>query len=135
VLTNRFAAGAVGIGAALLLAITQAGGKGGLILWPLFGTTNQLVAGVTLLVVSVWLRRLGRPVIYTLLPMIFVGGATVTAMLGEVAGYFRNFSDQWLLAAMGGSILVFDVWVMVEGIRVLLGADLDTEARNSETKG
>jgi len=122
-LTNRYAAGAVGIGAALLLAITQAGGKGGLILWPLFGTTNQLVAGVTLLVVSVWLRRMGRPVIYTLLPMIFVGGATVTAMLGEVASYFRNFSEQWLLAAMGGTILVFDVWVVVEGIRVLLGVD------------
>jgi carbon starvation protein len=31
-LTTRFAAGAVGIGAALLLAVTQAGGKGGLIL-------------------------------------------------------------------------------------------------------
>jgi carbon starvation protein len=133
VLTNRFAAGAVGIGAALLLAITQAGGKGGLILWPLFGTTNQLVAGVTLLVVSVWLKRSGRPVVYTLLPMIFVGGATVTAMLGEVASYFRNFSDQWLLAAMGGTILVFDVWVIVEGIRVLLGAERvgggDEEAR------
>ena len=52
--------------------MTQAGGKGGLILWPLFGTTNQLVAGVTLLVVSVWLRRQGRPVVYTLVPMIFV---------------------------------------------------------------
>jgi carbon starvation protein len=132
VLTNRFAAGAVGIGAALLLAITQAGGKGGLILWPLFGTTNQLVAGVTLLVVSVWLRRLGRPVIYTLLPMIFVGGATVTAMLGEVAGYFRNFSDQWLLAAMGGTILVIDVWVIVEGIRVLLGAEPGSAADHSD---
>jgi hypothetical protein len=67
--------------------------------------------------------------------MIFVGGATVTAMLGEVAGYFRNFSDQWLLAAMGGSILVFDVWVMVEGIRVLLGAELGTEAGDEDPGG
>jgi len=134
-LTNRFAAGAVGIGAALLLAVTQAGGKGGLILWPLFGTTNQLVAGVTLLVVSVWQRRMGRPVLYTLLPMIFVGGATVTAMLGEVAGYFRHFSDQWLLAAMGGTILVFDVWVIVEGIRVLLGTESGGAVGDSEAGG
>jgi carbon starvation protein len=118
-LTNRFAAGAVGIGAALLLAVTQAGGKGGLILWPLFGTTNQLVAGVTLLVVSVWLRRMGRPVVYTLVPMIFVGLATVVAMLGEVQGYWANFSDQWLLALSGSTILVLDVWVMGEGFRVL----------------
>jgi carbon starvation protein len=120
-LTNRYAASAVGIGAALLLAITQAGGKGGLILWPLFGTTNQLVAGVTLLVVSVWLRRTGRPIVYTLVPMVFVGAATVTAMLGEVSGYFANFSDRWLLAVMGSLILLLDVWVIGEGLRMLVG--------------
>jgi carbon starvation protein len=119
-LTNRYAAAALGIGAALLLAVTQAGGKGGLILWPLFGTTNQLVAGVTLLVVSIWLRRSGRPFVYTLVPMIFVGAATVTAMLGELRGYFANFGDQWLLAIMGSLILLLDIWVIGEGVRVLL---------------
>jgi carbon starvation protein len=119
-LTNRYAAGALGIGAALLLAVTQAGGKGGLILWPLFGTTNQLVAGVTLLVVSIWLRRSGRPFVYTLVPMIFVAVATVTAMLGELRGYFANFGDQWLLASIGSLVLLLDVWVIGEGVRVLL---------------
>ena len=120
-LTNRYAAGAVGIAAALLLAVTQGGGRGGLILWPLFGTTNQLVAGVTLLVVSVWLRRNGRPIAYTLVPMLFVASATLVAMLGEVQGYWRHFSEQWLLAGMGSLILVLDVWVLLEGLRVLLG--------------
>jgi carbon starvation protein len=121
-LTNRFAAGAVGIAAALLMAGTQAGGRGGLILWPLFGTTNQLVAGVTLLVVSVWLRRQGKPVVYTLVPMLLVGSATVVAMLGEVASYFQNFAEQWLLAVSGSVILICDVWVMLEGGKVLLDA-------------
>jgi carbon starvation protein len=120
-LTNRFAAGAVGIAAALLLAITQAGGQGGLILWPLFGTTNQLVAGVTLLVVSVWLRRNGRPYAVTLVPMLFVGVATLLAMLGEVSGYWADFSNKKLLACMGGLVLILDVWVLGEGFRVLLG--------------
>jgi carbon starvation protein len=119
-LTNRYAAGALGIGAALLLAVTQAGGKGGLILWPLFGTTNQLVAGVTLLIVSVWLRQNGLPYVYTLVPMIFVGIATVFSMLGEVRGYFAAFSEQWLLAALGTLILALDLWVVGEGVRVLL---------------
>jgi carbon starvation protein len=118
-LTNRFLAGAIGIGAALLLAVTQAGGKGGLVLWPLFGTTNQLVAGVTLLIVSVWLRQQGRAYVYTLVPMIFVGVATVFSMLGEVRGYFDAFSEQWLLAVMGSLILLLDVWVIFEGLRVL----------------
>jgi carbon starvation protein len=122
-LTNRYAAGALGIGAALLLALTQAGGKGGLALWPLFGTTNQLVAGVTLLVVSVWLKRSGRPVVYTLVPMLLVAAATITAMLGEVYGYYGNFGDQWLLAVIGSLVLVCDVWIVLEGLRVLMGTE------------
>jgi carbon starvation protein len=119
-LTNRYAASALGIGAALLLALNQGGGDGGLILWPLFGTTNQLVAGVTLLVISIWLKQNGRPAIYTLAPMIFVGAATIFAMLGEVYGYFSHFGERWLLAIMGALILVLDLWVIFEGARVLL---------------
>ncbi|MGH0035451.1 MAG: carbon starvation CstA family protein [Myxococcota bacterium] len=119
-LTNRFAAGALGIGAALLLALTQGGGQGGLALWPLFGTTNQLVAGVTLLVVSVWLRRQGRSAVYTMVPMIFVAAATLWAMTGNVLGYFANFEELWLLAISGTIILALDVWVILEGLRVLL---------------
>jgi carbon starvation protein len=126
-LTNRYAAGALGIGAALLLALTQAGGKGGLALWPLFGTTNQLVAGVTLLVVSIWLKRNGRPVAYTLVPMLLVAAATITAMLGEVYGYYGNFGEQWLLAVMGSLVLVCDIWIVLEGLRVLMGAERSLE--------
>jgi len=118
-LTNRYAAGALGIGAALLLAVTQGGGQGGLILWPLFGTTNQLVAGVTLLVVSVWLQRQGRPVVYTLVPMVAVAAATVVAMLRNVFLYYAHFGEQWLLAVFGTVILACDVWVIAEGVRVL----------------
>ena len=117
-LTNRYAAGAVGIGAALVLAITQAGGKGGLILWPLFGTTNQLVAGVTLLVVSVWLRRAGRPILYTLVPMFLVVAVTLLAMVGEVRGHV--LAGNWLLATAGSALLILDLWVLFEGISVLV---------------
>jgi carbon starvation protein len=132
VLTNRYAAGAVGIGAALLLAVTQADGQGGMILWPLFGTTNQLVAGVTLLIVSVWLRKLGRPVVYTLVPMLFVAAATGIAMLGEVAGYFRAFEERWLLAGIGSTILILDFFVLLEGLRVLRNTEPDAR---SESRG
>jgi len=121
-LTNRFAASALGIGAALLLAVTQGGGKGGLALWPLFGTTNQLVAGVTLLVVSVWLQRLGKPVVYTLVPFVMVGAVTAWAMAGNLIEYYANFSELWLLALMGSAILVLDLWITLEGLRILLQA-------------
>lgn len=121
-LGNRYAAGAIAVGAAMLLALTQAGGQGGLILWPLFGTTNQLVAGVTLLVVSVWLRKQGRPVAFTLLPMWIVAGATLAAMISELAGYLAHWPEQWLLAVMGCIVLLCDLWVIFEGLRALRGA-------------
>ena len=116
-LENRFVAAALGIGAALLLAVTQAGGKGGLMLWPLFGTTNQLVAGVTLLVVSVWLRRMGKPYLYTFIPMLLVSAATLVAMLGEVHGHMAE--QRWFLASMGSLILFMGVWILLEGFHLL----------------
>ena len=117
-LRNRHVAAGVGIGAALLLAVTQAGGQGGLILWPLFGTTNQLVAGVTLLVVTLWLKRLGRPIVYTLVPMLFVATATLAAMLGELLSHIE--AQNWLLTAISAGILVLDVWILIEGIGLLV---------------
>ncbi|NRA03320.1 MAG: carbon starvation protein A [Myxococcales bacterium] len=113
-LANRYVASATGILAALLLATTQAGGKGGLMLWPLFGTTNQLVAGITLLVISLWLRRSGRPYLYTFVPMLFISVVTFVAMLGEVGTHLG--AGNWLLAASGSAILVLYVWILGEGV-------------------
>ena len=119
-LTNRFVASAVGIAAALLLAVTQGGGTGGLALWPLFGTTNQLVAAVTLLIVSIWLQRKGRAIVYTVIPMLAVAAVTAWAMIGNLVDYYSGFDELWLLALSGSLILVLDVWIMLEGIGMLL---------------
>ena len=118
-LTNRFVAGGLGIGAALTLAVTQGGGTGGLALWPLFGTTNQLVASVTLLIVSIWLQRRGRAIVYTVVPMLAVGAASAWAMTHNLLQYYENFDALWLLALSGTLILALDIWIMLEGIRML----------------
>ncbi|MFP6654084.1 MAG: carbon starvation CstA family protein, partial [Myxococcota bacterium] len=118
-LSNRFLAGALGVGAALILAVTQGGGQGGLALWPLFGTTNQLVAGVTLLIVSIWLKRNGRPYLFTLIPMVLVSLVTAWAMIENLFNYYANFEEYWLLSLSGTLILALDVWILFEGFRIL----------------
>jgi carbon starvation protein len=118
-LSNRFLAGALGVGSALVLAITQGGGKGGLALWPLFGTTNQLVAGVTLLIVSIWLKQIGRPYVYTLVPMLAVAGVTAWAMAGNLLDYYARFEELWLLSLSGTLILALDLWILCEGLHLL----------------
>lgn len=49
--------------------------------WSLFGTSNQLLAAMTLLAVTVWLRRDGKRVWYTFVPMLVVLAVTVTSLV------------------------------------------------------
>lgn len=49
-------------------------------IWPVFGATNQLLAGLALLAVTIWLKRTGRAWLYAGLPMVFMIGMTMTAI-------------------------------------------------------
>ena len=48
--------------------------------WTLFGASNQLLAALTLLVLTLWLRRQGKSALFTLLPMLFVAAITLWAL-------------------------------------------------------
>ena len=50
-------------------------------LWQLFGTSNQLMAALSLLIVTVWLRSTGRNPAYALYPMLFMYITTMAAIL------------------------------------------------------
>jgi len=50
-------------------------------LWPIFGTGNQLLASLSLLTISIWMYRRGRPVWYVLAPAILVGVTTIGALV------------------------------------------------------
>lgn len=50
------------------------------VIWPVFGATNQLLAGLALLVIVVWLKKTGKPVFFALAPMIFMNGMTLWAL-------------------------------------------------------
>lgn len=49
--------------------------------WTLFGTSNQLLAALSLLGVSVWLQKLGRRYWYTLIPAVLVSLVTLTSLV------------------------------------------------------
>jgi carbon starvation protein len=113
VLRNGYAATLLAVAACLVLAFGAGGaqGTGGMIIWPLFGTTNQLLAGLTLLVISVMLVKLGRPAIYTMVPMIFV---TIMAFLSALY-------QLWGLYSSGNYLLVFiDVLIIIAAVFVIL---------------
>ncbi len=49
-------------------------------IWALFGGSNQLLAGVTLLVTTLWLTKIRRPTVFTGIPAIFMIGTTIVAL-------------------------------------------------------
>ncbi len=109
----------VAVGTCLALAFGAGGldGSGGMLIWPLFGTTNQLLGGLTLLVLTVILVRLGRPMWYTLVPMLFLLAMTLYALLVQLKGFYLN--GEWFLLGMDGVILVAAVMVMLEAAGAL----------------
>ena len=58
--------------------------KGYLVAWPIFGTSNQLLAGLTLLAISVWLIRSGRKAVFTIVPMIFMLAMTLWSLVLQI---------------------------------------------------
>ena len=113
-LQNGYVATGVAVGACLVLAFGAggAGGAGGMIIWPLFGTTNQLLAGLTLLVVSVILVKLGRPSRYTMIPMVFVTTMAFLSALIQLADLYR--AGNYLLIAVDLLIIFAAILVALE---------------------
>jgi len=98
--------------AAALLAFTQGGGKGALLLWPLFGTSNQLLAGLVLLVASIYLLKRGTRTWPVFVPMILMIITSSWAMLINIARFFN--AEQWHLAFIVGIMLIFEMWMIKE---------------------
>ena len=71
-MTGRYTATIIAVITAMILAFYSGDGKGALVLWPLFGTTNQLLAGLSLLVLTVYLLRKKKSIKAALIPFIFM---------------------------------------------------------------
>ena len=84
----------------------------GLILWQLFGTTNQLLAGLALLAVTLYLLRRGKPLVYTAAPMVFMLLSTLTVMSVNLTDFWS--AGQWLLLAPAATIFTLALWLVVE---------------------
>lgn len=105
----------IAVGVCMALAFgAGSDGTGGMIIWPLFGTTNQLLAGLTLAVITVILIKLGRSPIYTLVPLVFLLAMSIYALLVQMGQFYR--AENWLLLGMDVIILIAALWVTLEAV-------------------
>ena len=109
----------VAVTCCLLLAFGAGGasGSGGLIIWPLFGSTNQILAGLTLLVLSVILMKYGRPARYTMVPMVFVLVTSSWAALIKLKEFYE--AGNWLLVTIDVIVVITTFMVILEAASVI----------------
>jgi carbon starvation protein len=131
-LANRYVGSLVAVVAIAVFGLVPAGKT----LWTLFGTTNQLLAGLTLLVVSVFLYKLRRPVVYTLVPMVIMLAMSIWAIGVSLIGFWDNpqltLFNRWLLTLVTLVVLAMSLWLIVEGLASFArgrgGLDFEDEA-------
>jgi len=113
-LTGNSTATGLAVGSCMALAFGAGGleGTGGLLIWPLFGTTNQLLAALTLMVISLMVLRAGRPVRYTLVPMVLLLVMTVYALCIQLFQFYREHN--WFLLGLDIVVLIAAVLVVLQ---------------------
>ncbi|MFO7989736.1 MAG: carbon starvation protein A [Desulfotignum sp.] len=115
-LTGKYVTTFLAVGTALLLAFaTGPSGNGALRLWPLFGAVNQTLAGLALIIITVYLKdKGGVKWLISGIPALFMMVMTIWALILN-QGSFGN-AHNVLLQVVNAIILILAVWITVEGV-------------------
>lgn len=87
--------------------------------WTLFGASNQLLAALTLLSISVWLNKARRRIAFTLIPMLFVLVITLWALGSIVYGNIQattGFDIKLINALMSAALICLAIFLVVTGL-------------------
>ncbi|MFW5873008.1 MAG: carbon starvation protein A, partial [bacterium] len=118
-INNRYFSTFIVVVAAAILTFIKPGGKGALLLWPLFGSLNQLLAALALGIVSVYIITRQKPIysLTTLIPMIFVLVMTLWSMIENIIRFIEKGEN--LLVILSMIVLFLTTWLLVNGFQVI----------------
>ncbi len=116
--STTLACAAIGMFAFYKVDVVEAGKSvakpAGLALWQLFGTTNQVLAALTLGLVTLYLKRRGAPIWPTALPCLFMLVTTATMMVQNLS----RMTDP-LVRGVGLALIGIAAWLSVETLLAL----------------
>lgn len=123
----------VNSGLAVLLMWVLAYSNAFNVLWPIFGTANQLLAALTLFAVSAWLLLRRRPNWFTLVPGVFMLLTTLASLVILLRSYWLK--KNYILLAADWLLLGLAVGVVILFIRTFSGRGQRREGQATETGG
>ena len=123
-LTNRYFGTVIAVLPAMLMAFwnitdpgTGAVKQAGWILWPIFGASNQMLAALTLMVLTLyyWIRK--KPILPLLIPMVIIMIVTFTALLSNAINFY---GVNGILFFLNITLIALIVWMAFEGVNKVL---------------
>lgn len=130
-LVNKYVATIITVGLGILLAL-----GGWSKIWPLFGAANQLLAGLALLAVCVWLGKIGKKNGMFYIPMAFMTIATLTSLVITfktkitelLGGQSPDVLGATLQVIFSAVLIVLAVVLVIEGLQTLAKMKKDKSA-------
>ncbi|MDD5686709.1 MAG: carbon starvation CstA family protein [Elusimicrobia bacterium] len=111
----------------IFLLLTQE--KGYLVAWPIFGTSNQLLASLILLAISVWMIKNGKKAVFVIIPMFFMLITALFALILQILPFInivlgrtdsKTATPDTIISGVCGIILlILSLWLIVESVNVL----------------
>ncbi len=83
------------------------------IIWPIFGATNQLLAGLVLMIIAVWLKKKDKHIWFVVIPMMFMLVMTLWALLLVIMQYKLS-----LIGLIGAVLLFLALMLIFEAIEI-----------------
>ncbi len=121
---NLTVSGLIAVAVPLAMALIPGGGDAGYtfgVLWRLFGTTNQLTAGLALTVIAVWVLRMRRNPVPAVVPLVFLLAMTTWALFSQFWDFVQaeTWSERFVLAPLDAVIFVLAIWLIIEAAGAL----------------
>lgn len=123
-LTNRYVATVIAIVPAILLAFWNVSDPGsgptrqaGWVLWPIFGASNQMLAALTLMVLTLYYWQRKKPILPLLIPMVFIMVVTFTVLVSNAINFYGH---NGILFGLTILLMGLIIWMVFEGVNKVL---------------
>ena len=115
-LTNMYVSTTITV---VLGAILAVGGYS--VIWPIFGSANQLLAALALMTVALWLKKQKRAYNMLTIPMIFMLIVTLCALV--LLAQSNIASGNYILVGFAVALFILAIVLAVQGYKILFKED------------
>ena len=106
ILKNKLAATFLGVFPAYILTTNGTAWE----LWPVFGASNQMLAALTLMILSIYFWKKKKNILPLLIPMVIIMIITISALIIK----FKDSGNN-LLMFINGTLIFLILWMILEG--------------------